>query len=203
MNIVSKYEARGHTMARPRRICLSNLTYQIYSRCIEWRPMMSENRFKELFIEVLKKTMARYDFKLIFYKINDRDIHLVIKTTPNGASISRIMQYLKARFAENYNRLNSRIGPFWNERFKDIIIEFLKNPEEYFLNFLLKCGDITQTPSKASFNRAAGIFNALSFYLYGNVRSDIKITHHEYFLNLGKSFHERVKKFSSLRTVVD
>ncbi len=188
-------------MARPRRKCSSNLTYQIYSRCIEWRPMMSENCFKELFLEVLKRTMARYDFKLIFFKINESDIHLIIKTTPNGASISKIMQYLKARFAENYNRLNRRIGPFWNERFKDIIIEFLRNPEEYFLSFLLKCGNITQTRSATSSDRVKDRFNALRFYLSNDVRSDIKITHHEYFLNLGKSFHERVKKLSALRTV--
>ncbi len=188
-------------MARPRRICAPNLTYQIYSRCIEWRPMMKDNRFKELFLEILGKTMARYDFKLVFYIINDRDIHLTIKTTPAGASISRIMQYIKARFAEKYNRLNNRIGPFWNERFKDIIIEFLKNPEEYFLSFLLKCGDIVKERSTPLSDQAKNIFNALRFYLSNDVRSDIKITHHEYFLNLGKSFHERVKKLSALRTV--
>ncbi|MEJ5363441.1 MAG: hypothetical protein WHV26_15385, partial [Spirochaetota bacterium] len=39
----------------------------------------------------------------------------------------------KARFAELYNKITGRTGPFWNERYKDSIIQFAKDGFHYLL----------------------------------------------------------------------
>jgi len=77
---------------------------------------MEKEYVKELFLEVITKTQEKYSFELSAYVIMENHFHMIIRTVENGATISRIMQYIKARFAEKFNRMNARIGPFWNER---------------------------------------------------------------------------------------
>ncbi|HPD06119.1 MAG TPA: transposase, partial [Spirochaetota bacterium] len=95
-------------MARKLRLQLPEHTYHIMSRCIEWRDMMQEEYFKACFVDILNRTKQKYDFKLIAYCIMDNHIHIVIHTTSTGAPIARIVQYIKARFAEMYNKITGR-----------------------------------------------------------------------------------------------
>ena len=92
-------------MARQKRECLPDTTYHVYSRCIEWRAMMKKDNFKDILIEVLRITQEKYKFELIFYQIMNTHFHFVIKTLPEEETISRIMQYIKARFAERFNKV--------------------------------------------------------------------------------------------------
>lgn len=108
---------------------------------------MADDYFKDMFIETIQRTQEKYDFELNFYQIMDNHFHLIIKTVNNDATISRIMQYIKSRFAESFNRATNRIGPFWNERFKDIIVEKQESPI-YFLLWLLwylACNPVNMT----------------------------------------------------------
>jgi REP element-mobilizing transposase RayT len=98
--------------------------------------MMKNDALKEIFVLIIGCALKKYSFELISYQIMNNHFHFIIKTCENGASISRIMQYIKARFAEKYNRLHSRTGPFWNERFKDQIIEQSVNPSHHLLLLL-------------------------------------------------------------------
>ena len=183
-------------MPRPLRICQPNLTYHVLSRCIEWRGMMEEECFKELFIEVLRITYVKYTFKINFYTVMDNHFHLVIRTCNDGESISRIMQYIKARFAERYNKITGRIGPFWNERFKDIITENQKKPEEYFLRLIWYLAynpvrkQIVTDPRKYR-------YCPLNAYLEGKKQRGgiIDIEVHEYYINISRFFSIRLKRF--------
>lgn len=181
-------------MARPLRKCLPNLTYHVFSRCIETRNMISSNFYKDLLVSILKITLEKYDFELIFYEIMDNHFHFIIKTTDNGESISRIMQYIKARFAESYNRLNNRTGPFWNERFKDVIVEEQDNPLNYFLWLLWYLAynpvrkDIVNDPREYK-------YGSINSYLDAKHSAHIKITIHGYFINLGNSSDDRIRYF--------
>jgi putative transposase len=181
-------------MPRPKRVRKPNLTYHIYSRCIEWRNMMKEDRFKDIMISILQKTQERYRFELIFYEIMDDHFHLIIKTLKKGPSISRIMQYIKARFAERYNREVGRIGPFWNERFKDIIIDFLENPVNFLL-WLLWHLAINPVRNKRINDPRDYKYGSIKCYLDEDYNSPVKITLHDFFNNLANSFKERVSKF--------
>jgi len=181
-------------MGRPLRICLPNYTYHVYSRCIEQRNLMINDYWKELLIETVKRSMVKYEFQLIAYQIMDNHFHFIIKTLDDGETISKIMQYIKSRFAIQYNKINNRTGPFWNERFKDKIIERSHNPSLYlcWLLWYLAYNPVHKNKTKNPRKYKYGCINA---YLDENYKSQLNITFHEYFLNLGDSFQERYKRF--------
>ena len=181
-------------MPRKKRIRKPNTTYHVYSRSVQWEYLMKEDRFKDLFVDLIQKTQEKYVFQLNFYEIMGNHFHLVIKTVEGGADISRIMQYLKSRFAQRFNRLTGRIGPFWNERFKDIIVEEQDNPVNYLLWLLwyLAFNPIRKNIVSDPMDYRYGCINS---YLSSRKRTKLTITLHEYFLQLGGTFRERVKRF--------
>jgi REP element-mobilizing transposase RayT len=181
-------------MARKLRVQLPGLTYHITSRCIEWKNMLKEDYFKACFVEILRKAKEKYQFKLIAYCVMDNHIHLVIHTTEDGAPISRIVQYIKARFAEVYNKVTGRTGPFWNERYRDSIIQFAKDGFHYLLWLLWYLAynpvrkGICSDPTKYT-------YSSIQAYLQEDADVGVPIDHHEYFTQLGKTFAERLAKF--------
>ncbi len=181
-------------MARPLRICLPNLTYHVFSRCIEQQPKMKPDLYKELMLEVVGKAMDKYRFELISYQIMDNHFHFVIKTVEEGACISRIMQYIKARFAESYNKRLNRVGAFWSERFKDQIVEYTDNPSVYLLWLLwyLAFNPVRKGMVRDPREYKYGSINA---YINGSYFDRIKITQHQGFLSLGSTIDERVRRF--------
>jgi putative transposase len=181
-------------MPRPLRIQTRGLTHHVFCRCIEKKPLLEDESFSDLLVEVLRKTQDRYRFELISYQIMDNHLHLVIRTVEKGESISRIIQYIKARFAERYNDILGRTGPFWNERFKDKIIEFSENPILYLLWLLWYLAfnpvrrGIVCDPRKYR-------HSSINAYLNEAYISPVRITFHDYFIQLGKCFEERVREF--------
>lgn len=181
-------------MSRPLRVCLPDITYHVFSRCLEWKNMMAEDFFKDILIDVLAKSQEKYDYELIFYEILDNHFHFIIKTVNGGATISRILQFIKARFAEKFNKIMDRIGPFWNERFKDIIIDFQDNPLNYFLWLLWYIAfnpvrkNIVQDPREYK-------YGCINNYLSDNYLNPLKIVRHYFFNLLGNTFEDRVRNF--------
>jgi putative transposase len=110
-------------MSQPIRICRPNTIYFCTSRCIELRNLFTPVYVKKLAIIAINMAMRKYSFKLIHINIADNHFNIIIKTTNNGETVSRILQYIKARIAEKYNQMANRTGAFWNERFKSWIIE--------------------------------------------------------------------------------
>ena len=88
-------------MRKPRFIA-PNITYHVTSRLIECRNIMAQDSIKALFEFCLALAQTKYRFELINYQIMDNHIHLLIRTLPGEASISRIVQYIKSRFAQRF-----------------------------------------------------------------------------------------------------
>lgn len=183
-------------MPRKLRIQEPNLTYHITSRCIEWRTLLDMDIIKDNFIEVIRLTQEKYHFELSAYQIMDNHFHLIIKTSENGQPISRIVQYIKARFAERYNRQMDRIGPFWNERYHDSIIEHAENPGVYLL-WLLWYLAFNPVRKKITDNPRKYPYGSIHCYLSMVHKSPIKITLHQLFTSLGNTVEDRMYKFLS------
>jgi len=145
-------------------------------------------------IDVLNLALEKYNFQLIGYTIMDNHFHLYIKTVAEGENISRIMQFIKSQFTRRYNRMMNRTGPFWNERFKDVITELTPNPRETFFNTLLYLG---YNPVRNGLVNDPRDYNYSSIknYLDENYLSPVQVTLHEYFLELGNSFKDCVNRF--------
>ena len=175
-------------MRKPRFIA-PNLTYHVTSRLIECKNLMEDDRIKALFEYCITLSQAKYEFELINYQIMDNHIHLLIRTVDGGATISRIVQYIKSRFAQRFNKMMQRTGPVWNERFKDSIVEFADNPRMYLFNLIwyfannpVRAGKV-QSPFESYFGGSKAYFDK-------NFSPTIKITLHHYFLELGNTLEE-------------
>jgi len=155
---------------------------------------MGKNSIKGLIMPVLVKTLDKYDLEFIQYVIMDNHIHFVIKTVVGGATISQIMQYVKSNIAQQYNRKMGRTGAFWNERFRDVIVEHQKEPEKYF-NWLMWYLGFNPVRAGLARDPRDYKYSAIMAYLDENYISPVKITLHKYFLKLGRTFEERVEKF--------
>ncbi|MFW5861538.1 MAG: REP-associated tyrosine transposase [Spirochaetota bacterium] len=181
-------------MARPLRTIIQGLTHHAYSRCINKQSLLLLKKTPFMLEQVLRDTQEKYKFNLTAYQIMDNHIHLVIQTIEGEASISRIMQYFKARFAERYNKLHNRSGPFWNERFKDQVIEFSDNPEHYlrwvvwYLAYNPVRKDLVRDPRDFP-------WGSINCYLDVNYKSRVKVVHHKYFRSLGTNFEEQTTQF--------
>jgi putative transposase len=181
-------------MPRKPRICIHQATHHTTSRCIEKKSLMKSNKVKELMLQVLNLTMKKYHFNLISYTIMDNHFHFFIKTLDEGENISRIMQFIKSQFARRYNRMMDRTGPFWNERFSDTIIELTTDPPSTFFNILLYIG---YNPVRSNYIADPRDYAYSSFkcYIDESHSPPVKITFHEYFLQLGDTFKERANIF--------
>ena len=123
-------------MSRKLRETAQGLTYHCFTKYHGGQNIVKIGRGRKLFLETVQMCRAKYEFELISAEVLSNQIHLIIRTVPGGKNISFIMQYIKSRIAEKYNRSMGTTGVFWNERFKSTVIENTIDPEQY-LNRLL------------------------------------------------------------------
>ena len=90
-------------MPRQLRKIIQGATYHCYTRCHGKRDLLKSGYARRFFIEAVTMCQERYRFDLVAAEIVSNHIHLVIKTVENEETVSRIMQYIKARIAEKYN----------------------------------------------------------------------------------------------------
>ncbi|OHD64798.1 MAG: hypothetical protein A2176_10770 [Spirochaetes bacterium RBG_13_51_14] len=181
-------------MPRPLRNIAQGLTHHTYSRCHGKRNLLLGKYGKEYFIESIRECQEKYDFELIAAEIVANHIHLIIKTNVDKHPISRIMQYIKARIAEKYNRAMGETGAFWNERFGSNVIEEAENPQQYLLWLLWYIG-YNPVRKGLSRNPRTNDIGFINCYLDRNHVIPIKITLHYFFCELGNTFNDCVKRF--------
>ena len=181
-------------MPKPLRTVLQGVTYHCFSRCQGMNDLLFDRFAKKFFIEAIQMCQSIYEFELNGAEIVGNHFHLVIRTLKDKETISRIMQYIKARTAEKYNKATGRTGPFWNERFGSTIVEESDNWKNYLFTLLWYIGfnPVRKGESKDPRENYIGFVNC---YLTENYELPIKITLHPYFYRLGDNFSECVKRF--------
>jgi len=181
-------------MSKAPREIIQGATYHCYTRCHGKKNLFHSSHVKKYLIESIVMCQEKYEFELVAAEPVGNHIHLIIKTIEDKETISSIMQYIKARIAEKYNRSTGETGAFWNERFGSIIIENSEDPENYLLWLLWYIGynPVRKRLSRDPRNNYIGFINC---YLTKDYITQVKITLHQYFVNLGNTFEERVKKF--------
>jgi len=183
-------------MPRPLRKIVQEVTYHCYSRCQGLNKLLLSKYGKSAFIEAVKMCQEHYNFELNAVEMVDNHTHLTVRTLKDGETIARIMQYIKARTAEKFNKATGRKGPFWNERYKCKIIEESEDPIEYSnqLAWYIAHNPVRKGLSRNPRENYIGFINC---YLIENyeIPLPIKITVHPFFYKLGDTFTECVKKF--------
>lgn len=181
-------------MPRETRKIAQGCTHHCYTMCHGRRGLLKGHYGKKYFVEAVKRCQDIYEFDLIAAEIVENHIHLVIKTLETKENVSRIMQYIKARIAERYNRANSTTGSFWNGRFGSAVIEESDDPENYLLYLLWYIG-YNPVRKKISSDPRKNPIGFINRYLNKDAEICIKITVHEYFYQMGNTFEECVLKF--------
>lgn len=193
-NKYKQYTKLRYKMSNQPRIILQGVTYHCFSRCHGKKNLLKSSYGKKYFIEAIQMCQNKYKFELVAAEPVGNHIHLVIKTLENEETIARIMQYIKARIAEKYNRATGTTGAFWNERYGANIIEKAENPESYLLWLLWYIG-YNPVRKGLSRNPRENFVGFINKYLDPNHETPVKITLHHFFTNLGNNFGDCVKIF--------
>jgi REP element-mobilizing transposase RayT len=141
-------------------------------------------------------SQEKYVYKLTAVEIVGNHFHLGIIPLQDEAPVSLIMQYIKARTAEKFNRATGRKGPFWNERYGCSIVDESDNPETYtpWLTWYIAYNPVRAGLSHDPRDNYIGFINCYLKEDY-ELPVPIKITLHPYFMSLGDTFSERMEKF--------
>ncbi len=187
-------------MGRKHRETITGATYHIFSRCISRLDLLKSSWIKDLFLQVISETQEKYEFELNTVIILDNHFHMVIRTTSSCDTISLIMQRIKSVFARRYNKIHSRTGPFWNERFGHKIVEKAKDIVKYTIHLLwyaaynsVRKGTVTDPRNYK--------YSSINAYLDKTFKFPLKITRHKIFKNLGRTFKERTEKFLEYESI--
>jgi putative transposase len=93
--------------------------------------IFDSNTMKELFLSVVKRAKAKYDFRLENFCIMGNHFHFVIQPG-NGESLSAIMQWILSVFAMAFNKIMGYTGHVWGDRFFSRIIASLRELLQVF-----------------------------------------------------------------------
>lgn len=101
---------------RPIRLQAADVIYHVGSRGVEKRPIFDVfANDRELFLVLLERTIAKYDWLCHAYCLMGNHFHLVLETPK--ANIAAGMQFLKGDYAKWFNHLNVREGTLFERRY--------------------------------------------------------------------------------------
>lgn len=123
-SINSHSGARIQSMRQPRKL-QDGARYHVTARANRKEMIFDSNTMKELFLSVVKRAKAKYDFRLENFCIMGNHFHFVIQPG-NGESLSAIMQWILSVFAMAFNKIMGYTGHVWGDRFFSRIIASLR-----------------------------------------------------------------------------
>jgi REP element-mobilizing transposase RayT len=128
-------------MPRRARIKGINTTYHVIIRGNERKNIFGVDSDKVYFIETLNKMKERYNFIIEVYCLMDNHVHILIDD--NGNDISKLMKSINISYAYYYNKVNTRVGHLFQDRFISEIIEddaYLLTVSAYIHNNPVRAG---------------------------------------------------------------
>jgi REP element-mobilizing transposase RayT len=130
--------------------------YHILSRGNEKRDIYYDERDYLRFLDVLERTVERFNLEVHAYVLMKNHYHLLIRT--KEANLSRAIQWLGVSYSVWFNRRHRRSGHLFQGRFKSFLIE-----DERYLTAM--CFYIHGNPFRA------GIVNRLWDYRWSSYRA--------------------------------
>jgi putative transposase len=108
-------------MARPLRVLIPDGIYHVTARGLDRRSIYRSDADRLAFLDVLERTVSRFDWRCLSYCLMDNHFHLVLRTPqPN---LDRGMQQLNSRYAQMFNRRYARGGPLFDSRYGAVLVQ--------------------------------------------------------------------------------
>lgn len=108
-------------MARPLRLKYPGAVYHLTSRGNRQENIYRADADRLAFLEILGKTVKRYNWICYAYCLMDNHYHLLVET-PDG-NLSSGMRQLNGMFTQHANRVHNSVGHVFQGRYKSILVE--------------------------------------------------------------------------------
>lgn len=146
-------------MRKP-RMKSKNAIYHVCARANRQEMILENKQFKHLFLEIIKRSKKKFNFKLRNFAIMGNHIHLDIQPAKNE-DLSKIMQWILSVFAIRFNKIFNYKGHVWYDRFKSKIINSIN---QYINTFIY----ISNNPVRANLVNNPLSFEYSAAYFYQN-----------------------------------
>ena len=103
-------------MPRAKRSYAPGHVWHLTHRCHNREFLLKFKRDRVRWRNWLFEARKRYGLSVLDYIVTSNHIHLLVRDTGNGC-ISKSMQLIAGRVAQEYNRRKSRRGAFWEDRY--------------------------------------------------------------------------------------
>jgi REP element-mobilizing transposase RayT len=117
-------------MRKPREL-EEGARYHVTARANRKEMIFDTIAMKDIFLSVVKRAKAKYDFRLENFCVMGNHFHFVIQPG-RGASLSAIMRWILSVFAVTFNKINGITGHVWGCRFFSRIIAGLRELLQVF-----------------------------------------------------------------------
>ncbi|SDK82630.1 REP element-mobilizing transposase RayT [Clostridium cochlearium] len=140
-------------MPRVRRQKSEDAIYHVMVRSITEVPLFKKHEDKIRYLNKMREYQKQYGFKVYAYCLMTNHGHFIIDS--NGADISKIMQGQNLSYAINFNKINKRRGPLFQDRFKSKIVDtqrYLITLSAYIHNNVLDIKGYEKCPEKYKYS---------------------------------------------------
>ncbi|SNV81203.1 transposase IS200-family protein [Clostridium cochlearium] len=140
-------------MPRTRRQKSEDAIYHVMIRSITEVPLFEKHEDKIRYLNKMREYQKQYGFKVYAYCLMTNHGHFIIDS--NGADISKIMHGLNFSYAINFNKINKRRGPLFQDRFKSKIVDtqrYLITLSAYIHNNVLDITGYEKCPEKYKYS---------------------------------------------------
>ena len=113
-------------MPRQARVILDNVCYHVITRCNQQQAVFKDTSDFRMYMKFLSKYKKRYKFKLYGWCLMENHVHLLLKSD----KLIKAMHGISLSYAQYFQNKYSRIGHFWQDRYKSFVIQ----EDEYLVN---------------------------------------------------------------------
>lgn len=175
-------------------------TYYIYQEGNE-NNLFRNDKEKNIFLEVIRKTKKKYNFKLYAFCINDYFYKLIV--FDNGNDITKIMKSINVSYTMKINRIRNEKGTIFNKRFISKIIDTANMLLEFSKNIHLDSKDLKECYSSycAYFNDIEGSNLIDSDIILKGIVNDNSVKKYQMYINSEESLENIVCEYDFFECV--
>lgn len=155
-------------MSRIARVLIEEGIYHVITRGNNKQSIFYEDQDYRIYSQFLKKYKDKYEVKIYHYVLMPNHVHIILQANPRP--LISFMHGSGLSYAQWFQKKYSRIGHFWQDRYKSYIIE----QETY----LLKCGryiELNPVRAKIVVKPENYEYSSYNFYAFGK-KSDLLIS---------------------------
>jgi len=117
-------------MPRRPRVFVSGAVYHVYCRVARGEPVFSGAREAAALVGVIRGVAREHGLSVLAWCVMATHYHLAVRV--GRIPLWRSMRLIQGRFARSHNRRQRVLGPFWQGRYKAIVV-----PDQRYLQQLL------------------------------------------------------------------